>query len=75
MIFKEIIAVYSENHHYHQMSLQPNTGPGLPCWGFVTIIFLQGWIFSPAPNPQPGGPGLRIYDPRRQGVPGTGYPF
>jgi hypothetical protein len=29
--------------------------------------FLRGWIVSPAPNPQPGGPGLRIYDPRRQG--------
>jgi hypothetical protein len=25
--------------------------------GFVTIIFLRGWIVSPAPNPQPGGPG------------------
>jgi hypothetical protein len=48
-------------------------------WGFLTITFLQGWIVSPAPNPQPGGPGLRIYDPRRQGgpdiPPGTGYPF
>jgi hypothetical protein len=60
------------------MALQPNSGPGLPFWGFVTITFLQGWIVSPAPtpNPQPGGPGLRIYDPRRQGGPaipqGTG---
>jgi hypothetical protein len=46
-------------------------------WGFVTITFLQGWIVSPAPNPQPGGLGLRIYDPRRQGgsalPPRTGY--
>jgi hypothetical protein len=50
------------------MALQPNSGPGLPLWGFVTITFLQDWIVSPAPNPQPGGPGLRIYDPRRQGV-------
>jgi hypothetical protein len=49
------------------MALQPNSGPGLPLWGFVTITFSQGWIFSPAPNPQPEGPGLRIYDPRRQG--------
>jgi hypothetical protein len=40
-----------------------------PFWVFVTITFLQGWIVSPAPNPQPGGPGLRIYDPRRQGGP------
>jgi hypothetical protein len=50
-----------------------------PLWGFVTVTFLRGWIVSPAPNPQPGGPGLRIYDPRRQGgpaiPPGTGYPF
>jgi hypothetical protein len=33
------------------MALQPNSGPGLPCWGFVTITFSQGWIVSPAPNP------------------------
>jgi hypothetical protein len=32
------------------MALQPNTDPGLPFWGFVTIIFLQGWIVSPTPN-------------------------
>jgi hypothetical protein len=61
------------------MALQPNKGPDLPFWGFITITFLQGWIVSPAPNPQPGGPGLRIYDPWRQGgpatSPGTGYPF
>jgi hypothetical protein len=55
---------------------QTGTWPAL--WGFVTITFLR-WIVSPAPSPQPGGPGLRIYDPRRQGdpdiPPGTGYPF
>jgi hypothetical protein len=45
------------------MALQSNSGTGLPLWGFVTITFLQGWIVSPAPNPQPKGPGLRIYDP------------
>jgi hypothetical protein len=65
------------NHHH--MALQSNSVPGLRFWGFVTITFLQGWIVSPAPNPQPGGPGLRIYDPRRQGGPaihpGTAYPF
>jgi hypothetical protein len=61
------------------MALQPKSGPGLPSWGFVTMTFLQSWIVSPAPNTQPGGPGVRIYDPRRQGgpvtPPGTGYPF
>jgi hypothetical protein len=51
------------------MALQPNSGPGLPFSGFLTITFLQGWIVSPGPNLQPGGPGLRIYDPRRQGGP------
>jgi hypothetical protein len=64
--------------YHHHMALQPKSGPGIPCWGFVTITFLQGWIVSSAPNPQPGGPRLRIYDPRRQGgpaiLPGTGYP-
>jgi hypothetical protein len=45
------------------MALQPKSGPGLPCWGFVTITLLQGWIVSPAPNRQPEGPGLRIYEP------------
>jgi hypothetical protein len=51
------------------MALQPKWGPGLPFWGYVTITFLRGWIVSPAPNPQPGGPGLSIYDPRGQGDP------
>jgi hypothetical protein len=51
------------------MTLQPNLGHGLPLWGFITVTFLQGWIVSPAPNPEPGGPGLCIYDPRRQGDP------
>jgi hypothetical protein len=50
------------------MALQPKTGPDVPFWGFVTINFLQGWIVSPAPNPQPGGPGLRIYDPQALGT-------
>jgi hypothetical protein len=67
------------HHHHHYMALQPKSGPGLPLWGSLTITFLRGWIVSPAPNTQPGGPGLRIYDPRRQGgpaiPPGTGYPF
>jgi hypothetical protein len=64
------------------LSSYSSTAQVRPCpllWGFVTMTFLQGWIVSPAPNPQPGGPGLRIYDPQRQGgpaiPPGTGYPF
>jgi hypothetical protein len=57
------------DHHYHHMALQPKSGLDLPFCGFLTITFLQGWIVSPAPNPQPGGPGLRIYDPRRRDGP------
>jgi hypothetical protein len=38
-------------------------GPWPPLSGFLTITFLRDWIVSPVPNPQPGGPGLRIYDP------------
>jgi hypothetical protein len=29
--------------------------------------FLQGGVVSPTPNPHPGGPGLCIYIPQRQG--------
>jgi hypothetical protein len=47
--------------------------------GFLTISSLWGWIVSPAPNPQPGEPGLCIYDLQGQGgptiPPGTGYTF
>jgi hypothetical protein len=61
------------------MAPQPKSIPGLPFWGFLTVTFLQGWIVSPAPNTQPGGPGLHIYDPQGQGgpaiPPGTRYPF
>jgi hypothetical protein len=62
------------HHHHHHMALQPNTGPGLPFWGFVTITFLQGCIVSPAPNPPtwrtrplhlwPPETGSRSYIPR-----------
>jgi hypothetical protein len=46
------------------MAPQTKSGLGLPFWGFRNkIFFLRGWIVSPEPNPQPGGPGLRIYDP------------
>jgi hypothetical protein len=66
----------AENHHH--MALQSNSGPWPPLMGLRNITFLQDWIVSPAPNPQPGGPGLRIYDPRKQGgpaiPPGTEYP-
>jgi hypothetical protein len=82
-VLETLNSVYSRDipySHHHHMALQPKSGPGLPFFGgFVTITFLRGWIVSPPPNPQPGGPGLRIYDPRGQGgptiPPGSGYPF
>jgi hypothetical protein len=44
---------------------------------FRNSSFLWCGVVSPTPNPQPGRPGLRIYDPRRQGgpaiPPGTGW--
>jgi hypothetical protein len=38
---------------YHHMALQPTSGPGLPCWGFVTISFFYRaglLVQRPAPN-------------------------
>jgi hypothetical protein len=48
----------------------PPQNPAEFLGGFSTI-FLQGKVVSPTPNPHPGGPGLCIYIPQRQG----GYPF
>jgi hypothetical protein len=74
-----LVKLFLLRYVHHHMAVQPMSGPGLPLWGFLAIIFLRGWIVTPAPNPQPGGPRLRIYDSRRQGdppiPPGTGYPF
>jgi hypothetical protein len=46
--------------------------------GFLTMSFLWGGVVILMPNPQPGGPGLCIYNPQREGgpviPPGTGYP-
>jgi hypothetical protein len=63
LYYFSLARVTLSHHHHHHMALQPNPGPGLPCWCFITITFLQGWIVTPAPNPQPGGPGLRILTP------------
>jgi hypothetical protein len=49
----------------------PPQNPDKFLGGFSTIFFLQGRVVSPTPNPHPGGPGLCIYIPQRQG----GYPF
>jgi hypothetical protein len=59
--------IHHSLHHHHHMALEPNSGPGLPFLGFRNNNLLWGWIVSAAPNSQPGGPGLRIFDPRRRG--------
>jgi hypothetical protein len=50
----------------------------LPFSDFL-IRLLRGEPVNPTPNPEPGRPGLRIFDPRRQGdqvtPPGTVYLF
>jgi hypothetical protein len=57
---------------------QPSLGLGLLLKIWLNFLeasqqfsFLQGRDISPTPNPHPGGPGLCIYIPQRQG----GYPF
>jgi hypothetical protein len=54
-----------------------HVGPWPPLFlRFRNSYFLWCGVVSPTPNPQPGGPGLHIYDPWRQGSPaiplGTG---
>jgi hypothetical protein len=57
---------------------QPSLGLGLPHKIRLNFLeasqqfsFSQGRVVSPTPNPHPGGQGLCIYIPQRQG----GYPF
>jgi hypothetical protein len=62
------------------LSLAPQLSLGLGLLLKIQLNFLeasqqfsllQGKVVSPTPNPHPGGPGLCIYIPQRQG----GYPF
>jgi len=62
------------------LSLAPQPSLGLGLIHKIRLIFLeasqqfyflQGRVLSHTPNPHPGGPGLCIYIPQRQG----GYPF
>jgi hypothetical protein len=49
--------------------LRPWPSPQNPAefLGGFSTIFLQGRVVSPTPNPDPGGTGLCIYIPQRQG--------
>jgi hypothetical protein len=48
-------------------------------FSFLVLIPFKSKVISPAPNPQPGEPVLRIYIPQEQAgpviPPGTGFPF
>jgi hypothetical protein len=68
------------NGHRILLSLAPQPSPGLGLLHKIRLnfleasqqfSFLQGRVVSPTPNPHPGGPGLCIYIPQKQG----GYPF
>jgi hypothetical protein len=54
-------------HHHHRMALQPNLGPGFPFLGFRNNNLFTGLDCWSRAQPSTGGPGIRIYDPRRQG--------
>jgi hypothetical protein len=41
-------------------------GHNLPTFDFLTTGFLRDGAVNPKPNPQPGGLGLHIRDPRSQ---------
>jgi hypothetical protein len=59
-IFRLFSVHFNNNHHHHWHYS--------PLWAtafveFPATGFLQGGAVNPMSNPQPGGPGLRIYDP------------
>jgi len=57
---------------FHLISLTPQPPPQNPAEflrGFSTILFLQGRVLIPTPNPHLGGSGLCIYIPQRQSKP------
>jgi hypothetical protein len=59
---------YHRHHHHHQWCYSPINEPW-PSLGFLFLrrfspnLFLQCEVVSVTPNPQPGGPSLRIYTP------------
>jgi hypothetical protein len=56
-------------------SWPPPQNPAQFFGGFSTIFFLQGRVVSSTPNPHPGGPGLCIYIPQRQGRSSVPYDY
>jgi hypothetical protein len=71
-------ADYSFPSNFLFLAPQPSLGLNLPhkirpnfLEASQQFSLLQGRVVSPTPNLYPGGPGLCIYIPQRQG----GYPF
>jgi hypothetical protein len=48
---KQYLNYGHHHHHHHHMTLQPNSGPGLPLWGFVTITFYRAGLLVQHPTP------------------------
>jgi hypothetical protein len=85
IIYKKNCCIYNTNINYAiiifyfllSLAPQPSLGLGLlkTRLNFLEasqqFSFLQGRVVSPTHNLHPGGPGLCIYIPQRQG----GYPF
>jgi hypothetical protein len=75
-IYIYIILIY-DSFFFLSLAPQPSLGLGLHkirlnfLEASQQFSFLQGRVVSPTPNPHPGGPGLCIYIPQRQG----GYQF
>jgi hypothetical protein len=85
-LFESLFCIIEELHDLHcypdvlllSLAPQPSLGLGLLLRIQLNFLeasqqfsFVQGRVISPTPNPHPGGPGLCIYIPQRQG----GYPF
>ena len=57
----------NNNNNNNNTLRQPDVGSWLLFSGFEPCDVLRGEVISLSPNPKPGGPGLHINDPRRQG--------
>jgi hypothetical protein len=66
--YRHILSLWS-NYGTSSLAWQPCMDHSLSTLDFLTTGFLRGGAVYPTPNPQPGGPGLRIREPRRQGDP------
>jgi hypothetical protein len=66
-VWEPLAYTKNHHHHHHQWHHSPINEPwpllGLFLRKCSTNLFLQGEVVSLTPNPQPGGPGLRIYTP------------